>query len=233
MRELIVSEVFGPTLQGEGPTAGQPTMFVRLGLCNLSCAWCDTPYTWDWTGKNGRQYVRSAELVHRNVDDVLDELHAAGCGRLVITGGEPMLQPDGVRALADGFLGDVEVETNGTMMPPPELAGIRWNVSPKLHGSGDVVDRRIVPAVLSQFAMWARDDGDVTFKFVITDDADVAELDELVVDMALTHVCVMPEGRDAQTILDRARWLAPIAIERGWALSTRLHVLLWGDERGR
>ena len=49
MTTLPLSEVFGPTFQGEGPHAGRRCAFVRLGGCNLSCEWCDTPYTWDAT----------------------------------------------------------------------------------------------------------------------------------------------------------------------------------------
>ena len=61
---LVVSEVFGPTFQGEGPSSGQRAMFVRLGRCNLDCAFCDTAYTWDWT-----RYDPDAELRRRSVDD--------------------------------------------------------------------------------------------------------------------------------------------------------------------
>jgi len=44
---LRVAELFGPTVQGEGPAAGERAAFVRLSGCPLACAWCDTPYTWD------------------------------------------------------------------------------------------------------------------------------------------------------------------------------------------
>lgn len=44
-RSLLVSEIFS-SVQGEGPNAGRPSVFVRLGIYNLSCSWCDTPYTW-------------------------------------------------------------------------------------------------------------------------------------------------------------------------------------------
>ena len=47
--DLLVAELFGPTFQGEGPSAGQQALFVRLSRCNLSCRWCDTSYTWDWS----------------------------------------------------------------------------------------------------------------------------------------------------------------------------------------
>jgi hypothetical protein len=43
----------------------------------------------------------------------------------------------------------------------------------------------------------------------------------------------MPEATDAATLADRSRWLAPRCAERGFRFGTRLHVLLWGDERGR
>jgi organic radical activating enzyme len=48
-RGLLVAEMFGPTFQGEGPSAGQRAVFVRTSRCNLSCSWCDTPHTWDWS----------------------------------------------------------------------------------------------------------------------------------------------------------------------------------------
>ena len=68
---LVVAEVFGPTFQGEGPSAGRRAMFLRLGRCNLDCAWCDTPYTWDWS-----RFDPAVELHRRTVDDVMSELDA-------------------------------------------------------------------------------------------------------------------------------------------------------------
>ncbi len=63
--QLLISEVFGPTLQGEGPSAGQAAAFVRLGACNLSCAWCDTAYTW-----NRDKFDLSRELSVMRTEDV-------------------------------------------------------------------------------------------------------------------------------------------------------------------
>ena len=45
---LIVSEIFGPTIQGEGPFSGRRAFFLRLGICNLRCTFCDSKFTWDW-----------------------------------------------------------------------------------------------------------------------------------------------------------------------------------------
>jgi hypothetical protein len=47
------------------------------------------------------------------------------------------------------------------------------------------------------------------------------------------RVMVMPEGTDAATLTDRARWLVPACQQRGYRFGTRLHVLLWGAARGR
>src|SRR5262249_7493061 len=84
---LVVSEVFGPTWQGEGPSIGRRCGFVRLGRCNLACTWCDTPYTWDW-----ERYDPAKELHRRAVTEVVSDLEAMAIDMVVISGGEPMLQ---------------------------------------------------------------------------------------------------------------------------------------------
>src|SRR2546428_209032 len=86
-QSLIVSEVFGATVQGEGPSIGRLGGFVRLGRCNQACTWCDTPYTWDWA-----RYDPKVELTEQSVDEVLAKLDGMGVGMIVITGGEPLLQ---------------------------------------------------------------------------------------------------------------------------------------------
>ena len=228
---LIVSEVFGPTFQGEGPSAGQLATFVRLGLCNLDCSWCDTQYTWDWTGKNGPPQNRSL-LRHTAVEDVAGDLIERGAPLVVITGGEPLVQ---AKRLVDlvGLLEDaglrVEVETNGTLAPPAGLEDVDWNVSPKLAGSG--VDRVHLDQAVANFAGRPR----ARFKFVVTGQADLNEVDALVLSAGLdpSVVWVMPEGRSAADIVARGPWLAEGALVRHYNFTTRLHVLLWGDERAR
>src|SRR5260370_15944522 len=42
--DIRISEIFGPTIQGEGPLIGHPTVFVRTGGCDYRCRWCDTLY---------------------------------------------------------------------------------------------------------------------------------------------------------------------------------------------
>lgn len=227
--ELVVAEVFGPTFQGEGPSVGRRAGFVRLGRCNLDCSWCDTPYTWDWD-----RFDPARELRVTAVEAVLDALDAMAPEVVVITGGEPLLQQRRLVPLVAGCVGRgwaVEVETNGTIAPDAQLIAsvARWNVSPKLANSGVPLDKRIRPAPLAALAATGR----AGFKFVVADVADLDEVAAIVEEHGLAPVWVMPEGTDATTWLDRARDLAEPTLARGWNLTPRLHVLLWGDERGR
>jgi 7-cyano-7-deazaguanosine (preQ0) biosynthesis protein QueE len=228
---LVVNEIFGPTFQGEGPSAGQRAVFVRLAGCCLSCRWCDTAWTWDAT-----RFDLAAEQHPLHVDSVLDRLGRQDCDLVVITGGEPLLQQDAVAKLADGICAKgiasrVEVETAGTVPPRPAVltAVTGFNVSPKLAHSGMPRHRRIRPAVLRQFAA----SGKAVFKFVACGTGDLEEISEITRSCDLAPVWVMPEGRDTATILTRMRVLAGPVVSRGWNLSARLQVLLWEDERGR
>lgn len=241
MTQLVVSEVFGPTVQGEGPSAGRRAMFVRLGRCNLDCSWCDTSFTWDWKGKNGVVYDPAVELQRWTVDEILERLdqleteHVAP-GIVVVTGGEPMLQR-GLVALCDALDAryDVEIETNGTREPTAALAAYaRFNVSPKLRSSGVDQTKAIIPPALESFAALASA-GRARFKFVVCNAQDLEQVAQLVRDFGIPDgaVWIMPEGRTAEKVQDTLRRVADLAIRCGWNVSTRLHVELWGDERGR
>lgn len=226
-------EIFA-TVQGEGATAGVPSVFVRLAECNLRCSWCDTKYTWDW-----KSYDRAAETVELPVEEVAERaIAAAGAGvrSAVFTGGEPLIQQDELVELARRVKGRglrVEIETNGTIVPREELAALvdQWNVSPKLASSGNVERARHRPAALEWFA--ARPNAH--FKLVMTSDADVEEVEQLVglLGIPRERVILSPEGVDPATLAERSRWLADRCRSYGYRLGTRLHVFLWGQERGR
>lgn len=151
-RGLLVAEMFGPTFQGEGPSAGQRAVFVRTSRCNLPCSWCDTPYTWDWS-----RFDPQAEARRIPVEEVAAWALDLPVRLVVVTGGEPLLQEAGLveltRLLAVARR-VVEVETNGTIPPSAGLveAVTRFNVSPKLTGAGLLASRRLDTAALRAFA---------------------------------------------------------------------------------
>jgi len=101
---MKIIEIF-TSLQGEGSTSGYPTIFVRLGGCNLSCSYCDTPDS----RKGGEEF---------SVSEVFDLVMRQSPVYVCITGGEPLLQLEEVSDLA-GRLSTagktVSIETNGTL----------------------------------------------------------------------------------------------------------------------
>ena len=234
-------EIFA-ALQGEGVSAGRPCVFVRLSRCNLACEWCDTAYTWRFTGDNrphrdGVDFDRAANQVTLDEADVAGRIAAFGQDRLVITGGEPLLQAaplarmlGALAALRPGLT--IEVETNGTLAPPPALADlvVQWNVSPKLAHSGNPRDLAIRAEALAGFVASGR----AWFKFVVASPADADEVAALAEahHLPATRILLMPEGRDAATLRARMAWLAPLCLARGYSLSDRLHIHLSGDTRG-
>ncbi|HZQ27888.1 MAG TPA: 7-carboxy-7-deazaguanine synthase QueE [Acidimicrobiales bacterium] len=221
---LIVSEVFGPTIQGEGPSVGRRAGFVRLGRCNLACTWCDTPYTWDWS-----RFDPAVELRRAGVAEVVAEVEAMDVPLVVVTGGEPLLQQSALVELLAALAAPgrrIEVETAGTLAPSPELVALvdQFNVSPKLANSGNPVERRWRPGVLGAFSAT----GKAIFKFVVTGPDDLAE----VATMDVAPVWIMPEGTDPAVLQRRLAELVEPVLARGWNLTPRLHVAIWGDRRG-
>lgn len=100
---LWIQEVF-PTIQGEGPLAGEPAIFIRLGGCNLKCYWCDTDF------ESSTWHPHLDELVNA----IIDAQEHCTTDLIVLTGGEPMRQnivPLVALLRADGYR--VQIETNG------------------------------------------------------------------------------------------------------------------------
>jgi 7-carboxy-7-deazaguanine synthase len=225
---LKVSELF-ESLQGEGVSAGAPAIFVRLAQCNLHCVWCDTKYTWDF-----ERYRYEDEVREQPVAEVAQLVNASPSRRLVLTGGEPLLQQRALKEFFARLAPDivVEVETNGTIAPESEsLSRVnQWNVSAKLSSAGDPEQFRIRPEILAIF----RDSGRANLKLVVHRDEDYAEADALVTRLAWPRerVLLMPEANDREQLRARAFAVAEAARARGFRFSSRLHLELWGGRRG-
>jgi len=226
---IPVSEVFGPTFQGEGPHAGVRTGFVRLGLCNLSCEWCDTPYTWD-----RKHYDVDKECPPTLVGEVHDRLRALDVRTVCLSGGEPLMHKAKLPALLSSEW-SWHCETNGTIGPPAYWQNMvaHTSVSPKIN-TRDPEKKRLKRGALGAWNDLA-DKGLAAFKFVCRAPRDldrVADVVELV-GIAAHNVWIMPEGTTERELLPRHRALAPFIEARGWNTTTRLHTLLYGQERGR
>lgn len=242
--KIAVNEMFGPTVQGEGASAGRRAFFLRLAGCNLSCSWCDTPFTWDWTGKNGKEWDKAEEVHVMEVNDVLTSLRGMGwdvTSMLVITGGEPMLQHKAIQELLNKLPvpAEVEIETNGTIKPPESVPfspsakwrWVRFNVSPKISNSSNLTAKRFNLEALEEFSNRC----DAIFKFVVSSADDIPEIDFIVEKVGISPetVWLMPEGTSIGRMLELGPRVAQWAIDSGYNFTSRLHVLTWGNERKR
>ncbi len=225
-----VSEVF-LSVQGEGVHAGTPSVFVRTYFCNLTCSWCDTKYTWlnQSASRPGLDYRAMG------ADALLQAVVKYGCSHLVLTGGEPLIHQESLsgvlaRLRQENFY--IEVETNGTVTPSPEM--LRqvdcFNVSPKTSNSGVEVKVRARAAALRVLI----DSGKAWFKFVVSERNDIDEIEEMISSFRMPRekVMLMPEGTDRDTLLRRGEWLAEVCKQRGLRFSPRLQILLFGNKRG-
>lgn len=226
---LKLNETFA-SLQGEGPSAGAPAFFVRLALCNLRCTWCDTRYTWDFD-----RYSYEEEVRRVDVDELARTVLASGVRRVILTGGEPLLQQKPLAALLAQFPDDfaIEVETNGTRAPEPALVArvTQWNVSPKLAHAGDAESQRIVIDALRALQRTER----AYLKFVLSAPSDIDEVERLrsELEWPRDRVYLMPEASDPVSHQRASDWLSALCLARGYRFSPRLHVVLWGGARGR
>jgi 7-carboxy-7-deazaguanine synthase len=231
--KIVISEIFGPTFQGEGPSVGRVCSFLRLGGCNLHCRWCDTPYTWDWLGRNGAKYQIAQELSNMDWRDAWQELQSHGTSMIVVTGGEPLLQQRALRPLLEAAKTAgcrIEVETAGTMVPIDSVVELVdcFSVSVKLSNSGNAPRQRIRDAPIRRLAH----SGKAIWKFVACDVVDLEEVDQLAAAFDLQPIWIMPEGVEADILCTRAAELAQEVLARGWNMTTRLQILIWGAKRG-
>jgi 7-carboxy-7-deazaguanine synthase len=231
---LLLSETF-VSLQGEGPSAGERAVFVRLAGCNLACIWCDTAYSWDWDRYDPRAETSVADPVILAAD--LDRLAGPHTRLMVLTGGEPLLQQPPVVALLNELHARCpalrcEVETNGTIAPTDALISLvhRFVVSPKLlHASNAAahIHPRALRALLDL-------PGSV-LKIVLDGPGDLPQVASLAAATGATpdRIWLMPRATTTTELLARMRALADPAIDHGYNLSGRSHILMWGDARGR
>ena len=240
-RTIMISEVFGPTIQGEGALIGKPTIFVRTGGCDYRCDWCDTlyavlpEYKSDWHPMTTEEVFAEVQRLSSNKPILV-----------TLSGGNPAIQPLG--DLID--LGHVHgytfaIETQGSVAKPWFARLDYLTLSPKPPSSKQVTrwDRldRCVAYVTGQ-----ADDHKVhaCLKVVVLDEEDftyVRYVAERYPDIPLylqpgNHTPPhLAQEVDIAGIMRRMDWLIERVVAEKWYNVTvlpQLHVLLWGNKRG-
>ncbi len=229
--KVNINEMFGPTIQGEGRNMGRRCAFIRFAGCNLSCSWCDTPYSWDWDN-----YDRAEESHPMTIEQIAAEVKKFHVKHLIITGGEPLIQQRPIPLIREATGCSIDIETNGTRIPKPEVieAVDLFNVSPKLSFASDSEEMRLVDEAMTAFSDLSKQ-GKAIFKFVAEKVEDFEEIRDIQNRYNIDDdvIWIMPEGMTKDAHLEHLAELADAVVEAGWNLTTRIHVLAWELKRSK
>ena len=225
---MRVNEIFY-SLQGEGFFAGVPSVFVRIAGCPLRCRWCDTKYAWDETA--GRSY---------SIEEIVQEVEQWPCRFIVITGGEPMVNPDLpplVKALKEHNR-HITIETAGIAYVP-DLACDLMSISPKLSNSAptDLISAAIHKRAELDTAVLGEliDNYSYQLKFVVDSVDDLPEIRQTIQKIGnvdLGKVMLMPQAGTRDELLAKSPMVAELCKQAGFAFCQRLQILLWNGLPG-
>ncbi len=226
---MQINEIF-KSIQGEGPNFGKPAIFLRTAQCNLKCTWCDTKYTWDW-----KNYDYTKEVKEMTIEEIKEQLIDLEINHLVITGGEPLLQQDDLADLLSFLKPDfyVEIETNCTILPNKMLTDLvdQWNVSPKTENSGNPLELYENDECYYFFA----NQENCFFKYVVETESDIPEIKKFVTKYNIpeNRVQLMTQASTKEEIRAREKSISELAKANNFLFSPRLHVAMWGAQRGK
>jgi organic radical activating enzyme len=228
------------TLEGEGEYIGQPSVFMRMSMCNLTCkgfSSSDSPNGCDsfisWSVKNKMSFEEIFQMMEEN--NYIEHLRQGAIFKL--TGGEPMINQKGLLRFMETFVEKykfvprIDFETNATLLPDERWVNefsATFTTSPKLTTNGDPEEKTYKPEVLKWHA-----DHNSGFKFVITSDRDIEEIwrkyveDEEGINVPLNRIWFMPCCGSREEHIEKAPAVAEYAKAMHVNFSPRLHLLLW------
>ncbi|GCE16067.1 7-carboxy-7-deazaguanine synthase QueE [Tengunoibacter tsumagoiensis] len=240
-RLLQISEIFGPTIQGEGLLIGKPTVFVRTGGCDYRCSWCDSLYAVlpehksEWRSQSAEEVFAEVQRLS-NFQPIL----------VTLSGGNPAIQPlSDLITLGHASGYTFAIETQGSVAQPWFAELDYLTLSPKPPSSRQVTRWDRLERCL-EIASHGQNGRTVhtCLKVVVFDEEDYAYArdiaarypDQPLYLQAGNHTPPhLAEKIDITGILERMDWLIQRTIEDQWYTVTilpQLHTLLWGNKRG-
>ncbi|RWO36185.1 MAG: 7-carboxy-7-deazaguanine synthase QueE [Mesorhizobium sp.] len=235
---IRVSEIFGPTIQGEGVLIGLPTVFIRTGGCDYRCSWCDSLHAVD------NQYRH--EWLPMPIDALWQTVHALSGGRPVmvsLSGGNPAIQPFGPlieRGHREGYR--FALETQGSVVREWFADLDVLILSPKPPSSEMTTSWAAFEACLEA----AQEKPQIVLKLVVFDESDYAYAKEVAARYPHLPIYLQPGNHtpprpgsedtsvDLDGIMMRMEWLVERVTSDRWfeaRVLPQLHVLLWGNKR--
>tara|TARA_R110000822_G_scaffold165134_1_gene305696 strand:+ start:69 stop:797 length:729 start_codon:yes stop_codon:yes gene_type:complete len=241
MKKIAISEVFY-SIQGEGKTVGIPSVFIRLGGCNLMCGGMGTQF--DGELHNGAEWrCDTVEVWMKALSKEIHNVLPADCieaikndAHVILTGGEPMMQQAGLELLIKHIKENInpnayfEVETNGTIMPNEFLLNQihLWNCSPKLRNSGNDRSMTFKSKVIKEL-----NTKNTIFKFVVNNTPQWEEIKELYLSIVdRSKVYLMPAGENQELLNENKINVVEIAKNNYLNFTTRLHIDIWNKKTG-
>jgi len=226
---IPISEIFY-SIQGEGKFAGHPSVFVRVGGCNLKCPGfgemgCDSYYAVDKKYKH--QWRRM------DIEEIKKEIkkYKKFNPHLVITGGEPILYYEKLYPLIEWFDNLITIETNATIdidfEKYPKYKDVVFAMSIKLSNSGEEYNKRVKKEVIKSYAKNAKKS---FFKFVIDRDLK-KEIEDVIGDLRNEIYC-MPLGATKEELEKNAPFVFEFCLKNGYCYSDRIHIRLFGKKKG-
>ncbi len=225
---IPISEIFY-SIQGEGKFVGCPSVFVRVGGCNMRCfgfgkEGCDSYYAVDKKFKSEWKLMK--------IDEIKKEIskYLKFNPHLVITGGEPMLYYKKLYPLLEWFENPITIETNTTVDIDFEKFSLYKKVifamSVKLSNSKEPKEKRIKKNVIKKYAK----NKESFFKFVIDKDLN-DEIQEIVKGFDNQIYC-MPLGATKEELEKNAPFVFEFCLKHGYCYSDRIHIRLFGKKKG-
>jgi 7-carboxy-7-deazaguanine synthase len=227
MTTLRVNETFR-SLQGEGVLSGVPTSFIRLQGCNLQCPYCDTLYA-------SRDATGGIEMELGELVDRIKGLPTRKGRWVCITGGEPLMQPEGLHSLVNCLYREgirTSIETNGTYAKPTWWTKVdMWISDIKCPSSG------VREPLLSEWLyLRARDQ----VKFVVGTREDLLFVDRVIRDYPNSNSTILVSPclslrKDGTLTQESREWLSIVADfckETELRLSLQIHKFIWGAKKG-
>ncbi|TLP41218.1 7-carboxy-7-deazaguanine synthase QueE [Arcobacter arenosus] len=247
---LEINEIFGPTIQGEGKLIGTPSIFIRVGKCNMKCVGfnveyetpsgikkcsCDSYYAVDTAFKE-QWHKMSCDDIIKKVEELKPNYNVD----IVITGGEPLLywQNEEFQSLLKYYVENnykVTIETNASLninFTQEYQEKILFSMSVKLSNSLEPLKKRVNIDTLTSIINKSKDS---YLKFVIDKDFKnqaIKEIKDILSKIPKVEVYLMPMGDTAQEINANCETVIDMSIENGFKYCDRLHIRVWDNKRG-